>query len=73
MNEAKALPKIVSVEEHIIDDETFTATVWDDGTALAIATFTATGEIVFSRKSTWSTPEFGAQWANGVAVMRYAC
>ena len=73
MNDTKALPKIVSVEEHIFEDETFTVSVWDDGTALAIATFTATGEIVFSRKSTWSTPEFAAQWGTGVGVMRYSC
>jgi hypothetical protein len=73
MNETKALPKIVSVDAHNIGDETFTVSVWDDGTALAIATFTATGEIVFSRRSTWSTPEFAAQWGRGVAVMRYSC
>jgi hypothetical protein len=73
MNETKALPKIVGVEEHTFGDETFTVSVWDDCSARAVVTFTATGEILFTRTSTWSTPEFAFSWGRGIAVMRYSC
>lgn len=58
-------------DQHGLRSEIYAATIWENGDAEVVIRSRA-GEVIRTRRSSWSAPHMAVDWAYGGLIMRYA-